>query len=73
MITGFCLENQRQRDELEGLDVGGRIILKCISKKWDGFVDWVDLVHDMDKWQQAVVRSVGRSVGTLHQVPTYSK
>ena len=72
VITGFWWGNERQRDELEDLDIGGRIILKCISKKWDGVMGWVDLAQDVEGWRRAVVRSVGRSVGTLHQVPTAS-
>ena len=62
MITGFGWENHRQRDELVGLDTGGRIILKSISKKWDGVMGWFDLAQDVEGWRRAVVRLVGRSV-----------
>jgi len=33
---------------LEHLSVGGRIILKCVFKKRDG---WTDLALDRDKWR----------------------
>jgi hypothetical protein len=31
-------------DQLEDLGVDGRLILKCIFKKWDRCVGWIDLV-----------------------------
>jgi hypothetical protein len=36
MLTGFCWGNMRGREHLEVLGVDGRIILKCIFKKWYG-------------------------------------
>jgi hypothetical protein len=33
MHIGFRLESQKQRDQQEDIDVGGRIILKWILKK----------------------------------------
>jgi hypothetical protein len=27
-----------------------RIILKCIFKKWDGGMDWIDLTQGRDRW-----------------------
>jgi hypothetical protein len=45
-------------DQLEDLGVDGRLILKCIFKKWDGCVDWIDLVQDIDSWR-AVVNAAG--------------
>jgi hypothetical protein len=30
-----------------GLD--RRIILKCIFRKWDGNMDWIDLAQDRDR------------------------
>jgi hypothetical protein len=35
MHIAFCWENQKER---EGLDVGGRMILKSILEKYDGVV-----------------------------------
>jgi hypothetical protein len=31
--------------------VDGRIILKCIFKKWDGSMDWIELAQDTDRWR----------------------
>jgi hypothetical protein len=28
-----------------------KIILKCIFKKYDGNMDWIDLAQDRDKWR----------------------
>jgi len=50
--TGFGWGNLRERDNLENLDVDGRIILKCIFKKW-GVRAWTGLI-----WFR--IRTVGR-------------
>jgi hypothetical protein len=36
------------KDELEGRYIGARIILKCMSNKWDEIVDWFDLAQDVE-------------------------
>jgi hypothetical protein len=38
---------------LEDLGIYKRIILKWISDKWDGGMDWIDLV-DRDRWRAVV-------------------
>jgi hypothetical protein len=47
----------RERDKLEGLGVDGRIILRCIIRKWVGGMNWIDLAQDRDRWL-AVVNTV---------------
>jgi len=40
---------------LEDLGVDGRIILRCIFRKWDGGgMDWIDLTQNRDRWQPLV-------------------
>jgi hypothetical protein len=52
--TGFWWGNLRERDHLEGIGVGGRIILKCLFNRWDGDTDWSYLAQDRDRWQALV-------------------
>jgi hypothetical protein len=33
---------------LEDQGVGGRIILKCILRKWDGGMDWINVAQNSD-------------------------
>jgi hypothetical protein len=41
--------------EVPGVD--GRIILKWIFKMWDGgFMDWINMVQDRDRWRSLVNR-----------------
>jgi hypothetical protein len=39
-----------ERDQLEDLDVDGRIILNWFFRKWDGDMDLIDLAQDRDSW-----------------------
>jgi hypothetical protein len=35
---------ERERDSLEFLvDINGKVILKCIFRKWEGGMDWINL------------------------------
>jgi hypothetical protein len=43
MHTGFWLVNLKERDHLEELGTYGRIILKCILNKLDGW-EWTGLI-----------------------------
>jgi len=47
---GFWWENLRERDRLEDRLIDGKIILKWISKKWDGEMDRIDLAPDRWRW-----------------------
>jgi hypothetical protein len=42
VYTEFWWGDLMERDHLENLGVNGRIILKCVLKKWDG--TWTGLV-----------------------------
>jgi hypothetical protein len=46
--------NRRERDHFKGPGLDGRIILRLIFKKWNGGMDWVDLVQDRDRWRALV-------------------
>jgi hypothetical protein len=42
-IQDFGGGNLREGDHLGDPGIDGRIILKCIFKKWDGGMDWIEL------------------------------
>jgi hypothetical protein len=54
MCTGFWWGNLREREYLEDLDVGGRIILTWILKKLGAGMDWIDLDKYKDKLRALV-------------------
>jgi hypothetical protein len=43
----------KEGDHLEDPGVNG-IILKYIFKKWDGGMDWIDMVQDRNRWRAVV-------------------
>ena len=49
--------NLSDRNQLEKLGVDGRVILKCIIRKWDGGKDWIALAQAKDR-SRAVVNVV---------------
>ena len=49
--TGFWWRNLSERDHLENPGIDGRVILKCIFKKWDGVIDWIELAQDRYSWR----------------------
>jgi hypothetical protein len=46
-----------ERGHLEDPGVDGRIILRWIFWKWEGGMDWIDLVQDRDR-RRALVNAV---------------
>ena len=56
MLAGFWWGNLKE-DRLQDPFVSGRIILKWISEKLEGGVNWIHLAHDRDRWR-AVVNAV---------------
>ena len=54
-VQSFGGGNLRERDHLGDPGVDGRIILRCIFRKWVvGGMDWVELSQDRDRWRAFV-------------------
>ena len=47
--------NQRERDHWGDLGVDGWIILGWISEVGCGYVDWIGLARDRDRWRKLVI------------------
>jgi hypothetical protein len=56
MHAGFLWKSQKEKEHYEDINVGGRIILGWILKKYNG-MDWIHLAHVVDQWQ-ALVKTV---------------
>ena len=57
----FWWGDLREKDYLEDRGINGTLILKRISKKWYGSIEWIDLTQDRDRWRalmNAVIPSV---------------
>jgi len=50
----FWWGNLRGRDQWGDPDADGRIILRCIFRKWEGVEDWMELAQDRDRWRALV-------------------
>jgi len=53
--VGSWWGNQRERGHWGDLGIDGWIILGWISRRWDvGYVDWIGLAQDRDRWRKLV-------------------
>jgi hypothetical protein len=48
------LRKPERKENLEALGMYGRKILKCIFKKYDGSMDWMDVAQEWDRWRALV-------------------
>jgi hypothetical protein len=53
-IQGFWWGNLRERNHLKDPGVDGKIILRCIFRKRNGSMDWIDLAQDRDRRRELV-------------------
>jgi hypothetical protein len=51
-VTGFWWGNLRERDHWGDPGADGRIILRCIFRKWG--IDWIKLAQDRGRWRALV-------------------
>jgi len=49
VYVGLWWGNLRERGHLEDLGVYGSVILKLIFEKWNGGIDFIDLVQNRDR------------------------
>jgi hypothetical protein len=52
--TEFLCGDLWETNHLEDMGRDGRAISKWIFKKWDGSMDWIDLIQDRDRSQELV-------------------
>jgi len=53
--TGFWSGNLKERDRWGYRGLDRRIILRWIFRKWDvGFMNWIELAQDRDRWRALV-------------------
>ena len=57
MYAGFLLVHLREIDHLEDPGVYGRIILRCIFRKWDGVMGGIDLAQSTGRWR-ALIKAI---------------
>jgi hypothetical protein len=50
VYTRFWWGNLRERDHFEDQGLDGMIILRCILRKWDVGVNWIDMAQDRNRW-----------------------
>jgi hypothetical protein len=43
-----------ERDRLEVTGADGKIILRCVFRKWNEGMDWIDLAQARDRWRACV-------------------